>query len=137
MNAVDTLTKKPKSNRRLGDETLFVRSNITKGLRWTLVVLIGLILWSGIAIVEQTQHRHQVYKQIRTLDLQLAALKTEEQRLMIEQQTFSATPQVASRAVGELGMFFPSGANRRVLSPQVNPVDAQEQTKQVNGGVHD
>lgn len=130
MKAAETSIKKPKNTSHLGEGTLLVRHNVTKGLRWTLVILVGLILWSGIAIVEQTQHRHQVYKQIRTLDLQLNELKTEEQRLMIEQQTFSATPQVASRAVSELGMFFPTGANRRVLSPQVNPVDTQEQAAQ-------
>ena len=103
-----------------------MRMNLTTGLRIILAILVMLILWSGIKVVEQTQLRHQVHIDIRKLNVEIEDLQTEEQRLMIEQQTFSATPQVASRAVSELGMFFPTGENRRVLPPAANPVDVSE-----------
>lgn len=125
MSPVEQPQKKSKSPSIYGDHQL-VRTNITKVLRWILAILVVLVMWTGISVVEQTQYRHKVYKEIRTSELQLQALRTEEQRLMIEQQTFSATPQVASRAVNELGMYFPTGSSRRVLTPQVNPMDAND-----------
>lgn len=87
--------------------------------RVVLAVLVVAIFATALAIVQQTQERHQIHIQIRKLDMQLDDLQVEEQRLMIEQQTFSATPQVASRAVSELGMFFPSAQSRRVVAPGV------------------
>ena len=39
------------------------------------------------------------------------------QRLLIEQQTFSATPQIASRAVAELGMYSPTLKDKLIIQP--------------------
>ncbi len=44
-------------------------------------------------------------------------LQVEHQRLLIEQQTFSATPQIASRAVAELGMFSPTLKDKLIIQP--------------------
>lgn len=44
-------------------------------------------------------------------------LQIENQRLIIEQQTFSATPQIASRAVTQLGMYSPSTQDKLILQP--------------------
>lgn len=85
--------------------------------RLILVVLIIAIIWTGVSISVQTQARHEAYRNLQTLKKELTQMQVEEQRLLIEQQTFSATPQVARRAVSELGMFFPTGDNRRVITP--------------------
>ena len=37
--------------------------------------------------------------------------------MLIEQQTFSATPQIASRAVAELGMFSPTLKDKLIIQP--------------------
>jgi cell division protein FtsL len=37
--------------------------------------------------------------------------------LLIEQQTFSATPQIASRAVAELGMYSPTLKDKLIIQP--------------------
>lgn len=66
------------------------------------------ILITGVMIAQQTQERHQTYQEITRLKRELAKMQVEENRLLIEQQTFSATPQVARRAVGELGMHYPT-----------------------------
>lgn len=44
-------------------------------------------------------------------------LQIENQRLVIEQQTFSATPQIASRAVTQLGMYSPTTKDKLILQP--------------------
>lgn len=70
------------------------------------------ILITGVMIATQTQKRHQTYQELTRLRQQLVAMQVEESRLLIEQQTFSATPQVARRAVRELGMHYPTKKER-------------------------
>lgn len=75
------------------------------------LIVVGLllgILITGVMIALQTQKRHQTYQELTRLRQQLAKMQVEQSRLLIEQQTFSATPQVARRAVGELGMYYPT-----------------------------
>lgn len=36
--------------------------------------------------------------------------------MLIEQQTFSATPQVTNRAVSELNMFYPNVSDRMIIN---------------------
>ncbi len=119
----------PKLSNFINENTQAIRTNFTTVLRVILAILVLLIFWTAVSIVEQTNERHQVHIQIRKLDLELDDLRTEEQRLMIEQQTFSATPQVASRAVSELGMFFPTGENRRVIAPSAGQTQSEKQGK--------
>ncbi|MDO4440912.1 MAG: cell division protein FtsL [Moraxella sp.] len=92
--------------------------------RLILGVLLVAIMWTGVSIATQTQEHHATYRQLQQLKSELTAMQVEEQRLLIEQQTFSATPQVARRAVSELGMFFPTGNHRRVIAPS-NPNSTQ------------
>ena len=92
--------------------------------RLILGVLLVAIMWTGVSIATQTQEHHAAYRQLQQLKSELTAMQVEEQRLLIEQQTFSATPQVARRAVSELGMFFPTGNHRRVIAPS-NPNSTQ------------
>ena len=119
----------PKLSNFINENTQAIRTNFTTVLRVILAILVLLIFWTAVSIVEQTNERHQVHIQIRKLELELDDLRTEEQRLMIEQQTFSATPQVASRAVSELGMFFPTGENRRVIAPSAGQTQSEKQGK--------
>ncbi|STZ07474.1 Cell division protein [Moraxella caprae] len=70
-------------------------------------LLLGILI-IGVMIATQTQKRHQTYQELTRLRQQLVNMQVEESRLLIEQQTFSATPQVARRAVGELGMHYPT-----------------------------
>ena len=54
-------------------------------------------------------------------------LQVEHQRLLIEQQTFSATPQIASRAVSELNMYSPTLKDKLIIqlgAPVPVPVSA-------------
>lgn len=96
-------------------------------LRSVLAILVVMIFATALGIVTQTQTRHETYIELQKLSRDLNLLKIEEQRLMIEQQTFSATPQVASRAVSELGMFFPTDDSRRVIMPNAKPSTASSQ----------
>lgn len=102
----------------LEDDEPNIRQNVLWALRLVFAVFMAAIFWTGLSIVKQTQERHQIHMQLRELDLQMDALRTEQQRLLIEQQTFSAIPQVAQRSVSELGMFFPTGDSRKVIAPQ-------------------
>lgn len=102
----------------LEDDEPNIRHNVRLVLRLIFGVLMVAIFWTGVSIVKQTQERHQLHFYLRELNLQMDELRTEQQRLLIEQQTFSATPQVAQRSVSELGMFFPTGDSRKVIAPQ-------------------
>lgn len=85
--------------------------------RLLVMMLLVAILATSVAVARQTQERHETYRTLQQLKRDLAVMKIEEERLLIEQQTFSATPQVARRAVGELGMFFPSSHHKKIITP--------------------
>lgn len=88
-----------------------------------LLVLAATIIWSGIRTAEQTQQYHQDYKTLQDMKKQERTLQVEHQRLLIEQQTFSATPQIASRAVTELGMFSPTLDDKLIIQPAAATAD--------------
>lgn len=99
------------------DVERFASGNRPVGVYWLiLAVLSVLILLTGASIALQTQERHQTYRKLQTLKRDYATLKSEEQRLLIEQQTFSATSQVVRLSVDKLGMFFPTKQNRQVIT---------------------
>ena len=106
------------SNADVGE--LFVRkfkiANIYVAI---LVLLAAAIVWSGIKTAEGVQQYHQDYKTLQDMKKQERNLQVEHQRLLIEQQTFSATPQIASRAVAELGMFSPTLKDKLIIQPGV------------------
>lgn len=93
----------------------------SSGLNYPFWFLVGLlavgILMTATATVRQTQKRHQTYADLSDLQKQYRKMHIEEQRLLIEQQTFSATPVVAKRAVSDLRMFYPDDRHRKVIAP--------------------
>lgn len=99
-------------------EELITTSDFTPGRGyWFLMgLLVLVIIITGIKNVEQTQKRHAVYRDLSAAKQAYRTMRTEEERLIIEQQTFSATSTVAQRAVTELGMFYPS-ENHRIVVP--------------------
>ncbi len=104
------------SNTDIGE--LFVRRfNVVSIYVVVLVLLAAAIVWSGIKTAEEVQQYHQDYKTLQ--DMKERKLQIEHQRLLIEQQTFSATPQIASRAVAELGMYSPTLKDKLIIQPGV------------------
>lgn len=81
-----------------------------------LALATAILLTASLTII-QTQKRHQAYNRLIELQKAQRQMQVEEQRLLIEQQTFSATPKVAQRAVNELGMFYPDERHRMVVAP--------------------
>ena len=97
---------------------LFVRRfNVVSIYVVVLLLLAAAIVWSGIKTAEEVQQYHQDYKALQDMKKQERKLQIEHQRLLIEQQTFSATPQIASRAVAELGMFSPALKDKLIIQP--------------------
>lgn len=80
-----------------------------------MLVLVMGILWTGVKVVEQIQTYHQQYGVLLQLKREFRQLQIEHQRMLIEQQTFSSTPQVLNRATTELSMFYPNLADRMIL----------------------
>lgn len=78
-------------------------------------MLLTLILWTGISTVRQIQAYHHQYTELQKTKKAYRQLQVEHQRLLIEQQTFSATPQIARRAVTELNMFYPKLSDRLIV----------------------
>lgn len=81
-----------------------------------LALMLGIMV-SAMMVIRQTQVRHETYAGLFALQKDYRKMHTEEQRLLIEQQTFSATPVVAKRAVTDLKMFYPDDAHRKVIMP--------------------
>ncbi|MGP9556944.1 cell division protein FtsL [Psychrobacter sp. AOP7-A1-24] len=99
---------------------LFVRRfNVVSIYVVVLLLLAATIVWSGIKTAEEVQQYHQDYKTLQDMKKQERKLQVEHQRLLIEQQTFSATPQIASRAVAELGMYSPTLKDKLIIQPGV------------------
>lgn len=116
------------------------RFNVVSIYVVVLLLLAGAIVWSGIKTAEDVQQYHQDYRTLQDMKKQERKLQVEHQRLLIEQQTFSATPQIASRAVAELGMFSPTLENKLIIQPGVAtalvPVvttDSDEDDSSANG----
>lgn len=84
---------------------------------FAMAILAGAILFTAMLVVKQTQERHKVYAALATLEDNYRRMHITEQRLLIEQQTFSSTPVVAKRAVNDLRMFYPDDKHRKVISP--------------------
>lgn len=97
------------------------------GVYWLLLLVLSvLILITGASIALQSQERHRAYRELQALKKHHATLKSEEQRLLIEQQTFSATSQVVRLSVDKLGMFFPAKQHRQIITPSQTPTTQGE-----------
>jgi len=118
------ISDKPANRRAVPSNTdigeLFVRRfNVVSIYVVVLLLLAAAIVWSGIKTAEEVQQYHQDYKTLQDMKKQERKLQVEHQRLLIEQQTFSATPQIASRAVAELGMYSPTLKDKLIIQPGV------------------
>lgn len=113
-----------------------------------MLVLVVAILWTGISVVEQVQTYQERYTELSQLKKDYRQLQIEHQRMLIEQQTFSATPQIVNRAVTQLHMFYPDLSNRLIirvvptqsnaLPPNALPVqDPSVSLPQTQGEAHD
>lgn len=124
--------KKPKINQLVAEDSDFSNVKNPLGLYWLILAFCALlILMTGIFITMQTQERHRVYHRLQELKKEHNKLLIEEQRLYIEQQTFSATSEVVRRSVDELGMFFPTKNSRQIINlEQSKPASATEGGKQ-------
>ena len=110
--------RNPESPMPLDIGEMFVqRFNVVSIYVVLLLLLAAAIIWSGIKTAENVQQYHQDYKTLQDMTKQERKLQIEHQRLLIEQQTFSATPQIASRAVGELGMYSPTIKDKLIIQP--------------------
>ena len=121
---VMAISDKPANRRAVPSNTdigeLFVRRfNVVSIYVVVLLLLAAAIVWSGIKTAEAVQQYHQDYKTLQDMKKQERKLQIEHQRLLIEQQTFSATPQIASRAVAELGMYSPTLKDKLIIQPGV------------------
>lgn len=83
-----------------------------------LLLMVGIVS-TAVLTAQQVQQYHEDYIGLQKMKSEHRRLQIENQRLIIEQQTFSATPQIASRAVTELGMYSPTTDDKLILQPTV------------------
>ncbi|WP_227430249.1 cell division protein FtsL [Psychrobacter sp. I-STPA6b] len=130
-------SKKPQSSGEMTQDISDILSKRYRGISVYAVVMLLIaiaIIWTGVLTTEQIQSYRQDYLILQDMKRQERRLQVEYQRLLIEQQTFSATPQIASRAVTELGMYSPSVQDKLILQPTVqrqtnsNPIDDNNET---------
>lgn len=114
--------KLPSSN-QLDKNSLEISEFLTKRYRGisvygaVMILLAVGIIWTAVLTAEQVQQYHEDYMALQKMKVEHRNLQIENQRLVIEQQTFSATPQIASRAVTQLGMYSPSTKDKLILQP--------------------
>ncbi len=89
----------------------------SKGFIILMSLLVIAILYSSIATATQIQHYRQDYGKLQQMKQDYLKLQVEHRRLLLEQQTFSTTQQIAHRAVSELNMYFPAATNKLILQP--------------------
>lgn len=103
-----------------GSDLADLLSHRYRGVSIYLVAMIALvigIIGTGINIAEQTMQYRQDYQTLKNKEKTLSQLQIEHQRLLIEQQTFSATPQIAARAVAQLRMYSPKLSEKLIVQP--------------------
>ena len=114
--------KSPSSN-PIDRDSLEISEFLTKRYRGVSVygavmILLAIgIIWTAVLTAEQVQQYHEDYMALQKMKVEHRNLQIENQRLVIEQQTFSATPQIASRAVTQLGMYSPTTKDKLILQP--------------------
>ncbi len=102
------------------------KTEFSYGFIITLSLLIVAILVTGILASTQIHEYRQNYEKLQGIKHDYMDLRVEYRRLLIEQQTFSTTQKIASRAVSELHMYFPSFEDKMILQPYWS----KEQSKQ-------
>lgn len=111
------------------DEVLNSKYQVVSLYVVAMLWLVALILWTAVQTVEQVQAYHHEYGQLQSLKKEFRHLQIERQRMLIEQQTFSATPQVTSRAVVELNMFYPNVSDRLIINSSGQVITSDEVEK--------
>ena len=114
---------KSQSSNQIDRNSLEISEFLTKRYRGVSVygavmILLAIgIIWTAVLTAEQVQQYHEDYMALQKMKVEHRNLQIENQRLVIEQQTFSATPQIASRAVTQLGMYSPTTKDKLILQP--------------------
>ncbi len=93
------------------------KSKRSYGFITILSVLVVAILATGVLTSAQIHEYRQNYEELQGIKRDYMDLRVEYRRLLIEQQTFSTTQKIASRAVAELHMYFPSFNDKMILKP--------------------
>lgn len=83
-----------------------------------LGLLVVLMLISATLLAQKTYDRQQQYRQLLVLEEQRMVLLTEQQRLILEERTYAATPNVARRAILQMGMHYPDSKERLLVGVQ-------------------
>lgn len=114
---VDEFLQKSKKRTQEDESWLWDARDFLAGPNyWFVLLMIGIaILVLAVLSVLQVQYRHDTYQELARAVRDFNQMKLEEERLLLEQQTFSATPTVVERSVGELAMFYPDDKHRLVL----------------------
>lgn len=118
----------------LGDDSegLLTQADFTAGRLYCFVLLCvaALVMCLAVLCAKQTQVRYNLYTQLVKAQAHYHTLKTEEQQLIIEQQTYSSIPIVAKRATNQLNMYYPIQKDRIVIVPPSTPTQANSEKTQ-------
>ncbi|MBS9779975.1 MAG: cell division protein FtsL [Moraxellaceae bacterium] len=116
-------SKVKKPEKELDDKATQTRDLVSEknknsyGFIIIMSILVLAILATGILTSAQIHQYRQNYEALQEIKRNYMDLRVEYRRLLIEQQTFSTTQRIASRAVTELHMYFPSVDDKMILQP--------------------
>ncbi len=111
------LTAEKPDGKATTNKVVLEKTEYSYGFLTTMSLLVVAILATGVLTSAQIHEYRKNYEDLQDIKRNYMDLRVEYRRLLIEQQTFSTTQKIASRAVTELHMYFPSFKDKMILQP--------------------
>ena len=106
------MKKTPKSLKSSAAEQSILKwAGITRSSSLTLVVLLGLVLSTGLSVIETTHDNRFSFNALQVLKDEANELDVEWGQLLLEQSTFGVDGRIELKAVEQLRMRVPEITN--------------------------
>jgi cell division protein FtsL len=106
------MNKLPKNpNTTKADMSILKWAGITRGSSLALLVLLGLVLSTGLSVIQTTHDNRFTFNALQVLKDQANELDVEWGQLLLEQSTFGVDGRIEAKAVERLHMHVPEITN--------------------------
>ncbi len=93
------------------DISILKWAGITRGSTLTLIFLLGLVLSTGLSVIQTTHDNRFTFNALQVLKDEANQLDVEWGQLLLEQSTFGVDGRIEVKAVEQLQMRVPEIAN--------------------------
>lgn len=99
------------SNATTANTTIFKWAGITRGSSLALLVVLGLVLSTGLSVIETTHDNRFTFNALQVLKDEANELDVEWGQLLLEQSTFGVDGRIEVKAAERLHMHVPEITN--------------------------